>query len=210
MPDMPLPDMPLLLTLDLIGTFVFALSGGTLAVRKGLDVFGIATLSLAAALAGGLVRDALLGATPPASFQDPRYLWTALAAAAAVFFFHRGIERMDKPVMVLDALGLGLFAVAGCRKALAFGLDPLPAVLLGVLTAIGGGVVRDLLVTETPRVLREDVYALAALLGAGAAALGHMLALPAVPVGIGAAALAAIVRIVSVRRGWQAPRAPGR
>ena len=126
-----------------------------------------------------------------------------------MFFAHRAIARLAKPVMVLDALGLGLFAVSGCRKALTYGLDPLPAVILGVLTAVGGGALRDILVAEVPRVLREEVYALAALLGATLVVAGEMLGLPDLPVALAAIALTVAFRVVSVWRGWHAPRAPG-
>ncbi|MGX9355428.1 trimeric intracellular cation channel family protein [Roseobacteraceae bacterium S113] len=197
------------LLLDLAGTFAFGISGAMLAVRRGLDVFGIAVLAVAAALAGGMIRDMLLGATPVAALAQPIYLMAALAAAVVVFFAHRLLERLSQPVMLLDAMGLGLFAVAGCRKALQFGLEPLPATLVGVLTAVGGGVVRDILVTETPRVLREEVYALAALVGAGIVVVGERLALPeswVLPTGI---LVAFALRVLSVRGGWQAPKAPG-
>lgn len=201
--------LPIGLLLDLAGTFVFGISGAMLAVRRGLDVFGVAALAVAAALAGGMIRDMAIGAAPVAALAQPLYLWAALASAAVVFFAHRLLERLANPVMLLDALGLGLFAVAGCRKALQYGLDPLPALLLGVLTAVGGGVVRDILVTEVPRVLREEVYAVAALAGAAVVVLGDRLAVPetwTLPLGI---ALAFGLRVLSVRRGWQAPRAPG-
>ncbi len=206
MPELPLG---LSLWLDLAGTFVFGLSGAMLGVRKGLDAFGLVVLALAAGLAGGVLRDVALGATPPAGLADSRYLLAAMAAAATVFFAHRLIEKATKPVMMLDSLGLGLFAVAGCTKALAFGLDPLPAVLLGVVSAVGGGALRDLLVAETPRVLREEVYALAALLGASVAALGARMDWPETATAAGAVALTCLLRIVSVRRGWRAPKAPG-
>ncbi|GAA6147987.1 trimeric intracellular cation channel family protein [Pseudooceanicola nitratireducens] len=195
--------------LDLLGTFVFGLSGAMLAVRRDLDVFGIAVLAVAAALSGGMIRDMALGATPVAALGTSHTLLAAFAAALCVFFFHRLIEKLSKPVMVLDAIGLGLFAVSGARKALDFGLDPLPAVVLGVLTAVGGGAVRDLLVAETPRVLREEVYALAALLGAVIVVAGAWLGADPLAVLILGAALAAFVRILSVLRGWQAPKAPG-
>jgi uncharacterized membrane protein YeiH len=202
-------DVSLVLALDLLGVFVFGLSGAMLAVRRGLDVFGILVLALAAALAGGMMRDVLLGAAPPAAFQDSRYPLAALAAGAVVFFAHRQIDRAARPVMVMDALGLGLFAVAGCRKALDFGLDPLPALGLGVLTAVGGGALRDLLVAEVPRVLREEVYALAALAGAAVVVAGRHFALPEVAVAVAGVVLAFAVRVISVWRGWSAPRAPG-
>ena len=121
----------------------------------------------------------------------------------------RGIERLAKPVMVFDAAGLGLFAVSGCQKALSLGVAPLPAVLLGVLTAVGGGALRDLLVTEVPRVLREDIYALAALAGATVVAVGAWLGLAPAPVALLGVALTFALRVVSVWRGWRAPKAPG-
>jgi uncharacterized membrane protein YeiH len=215
MPDvtsflLAMPDVTsFLLAMDLIGVFVFGLSGGTLAVRHNLDLFGIVVLSTAAALAGGMFRDLLIGAAPPASFRDDRYLFTALGSGLVAFFFHGTINRLIKPVMVLDALGLGLFTVAGCTKALAFGLAPLPAVLLGVLTACGGGVVRDLLVAEVPRVLREEIYAVAALLGAILVVAGLKLGFPAQPVAVVGALAAFLLRVVSVLCGWSAPKAPG-
>ena len=199
----------LALWLDLIGIFVFGISGAMLAVRRGLDAFGIAVLALAASLAGGLLRDVALGATPPAALADSRYLIAALASAAFTFFLHRQIERMTRPVMVLDALGLGLFAVAGCQKALAFGLQPLPAILLGVLTAVGGGVVRDILVTETPRILREEVYALAALIGATMIWFADSQGFDPLWSAIVSVLTVFAIRVVSVWRGWRAPKAPG-
>jgi uncharacterized membrane protein YeiH len=199
----------LLLAMDLVGVFVFGLSGGTLAVRRRLDLFGVVVLSMAAALAGGVLRDLLIGATPPASFRDDRYLLVALASGLFAFFFHKPINRLGKPVLVLDALGLGLFAVAGCDRALTYGMAPFPAMLLGVLTACGGGVVRDLLITEVPRVLREEIYALAALLGAGVVVAGAALGLPSQPVAIVGALAAFALRVISVLRGWNAPQAPG-
>lgn len=200
---------PLLLAMDLTGVFIFGLTGGTLAVRRQLDIFGVIVLSMVTALAGGLLRDLMIGAVPPASLRDDRYLIAALLSGLVAFFFHPQINRLVKPVMVLDAAGLGLFAVAGCGKALTYGLTPVPAVLLGVLTACGGGVVRDVLVAEVPRVLREEIYAMAALLAAVIVIAGAELGLPRAPVAIAAALACFLLRVVSVWRGWSAPRAPG-
>ncbi|MBP1806191.1 trimeric intracellular cation channel family protein [Rubellimicrobium aerolatum] len=203
-------DMTALLQgLDLVGTFAFGLSGATLAVRHRLDLVGVLALAVAAALAGGMIRDALLGATPAAALTDGRLLLTALGAGLAGFFFHRALNRLRKPVLVLDALGLGLFAVTGCRRALDHGLDPLPSLILGVLTAVGGGAVRDVLVAEVPRVLREEIYALAALVGGLVLVAGLRLGLPEPAVALAAVAAAFVLRIVSVLRGWSAPRPPG-
>ncbi|WP_245593607.1 trimeric intracellular cation channel family protein [Azospirillum halopraeferens] len=203
-------DVPmLLLWMDLIGVFVFGLSGGTLAVRHRLDVFGVMVLSLAAALAGGVVRDVMLGSVPPATFRDDRYLWAAVTAGMVAFFFHPLVNRLGKPVMVLDALGLGLFAVAGCQKALLYGLSPLPAAVIAVITGVGGGVLRDLLVSEVPRVLREEIYASAALLAAAVVIVGDRTGLPELPVAAAAVAAAFLLRVISVLCNWSAPRAPG-
>lgn len=195
--------------LDAVGIFVFGVTGGTLAVRRRFDLFGVVVLALVTALAGGVARDLMLGATPPAALTHPHYLWSALASGLAAFFFHKAIERLGKPVMVLDALGLGLFAVAGCRKALDYGVDPSAAVLLGVVTGVGGGIVRDLLVNEAPRVLREEIYASAALLAALIVILGEHFAWPWTVTSTAGVAAAFLLRVVSYWRGWRAPRAPG-
>lgn len=193
---------------DLLGTFVFGLSGGILAIRHRLDIFGVIVLSVAAALAGGMLRDMLLGATPVVALTDDRYLLVALGAALVSFFLKPVICKLGKPVMVLDALGLGLFAVTGCRKGLEYGLDPVASVLLGVLTAVGGGLVRDLLVAEIPRVLREEIYALAAFVGATIAALGGYLAVADWLVTLIGVAAVFLLRVISVICGWSAPRSP--
>ena len=132
----------LLLVLDMVGTFAFALSGATAGVKRELDLFGVLVLSFSAATAGGIARDVLIGAIPPAALSDWRYLVTALAAGAVTFWWHPLIDRLKNPVQLFDAAGLALFAVAGAQKALAYGLDPLMAALLGMVTGIGGGIVR--------------------------------------------------------------------
>ncbi len=196
------------MALDLLGTFVFALSGAMLAVRRDLDLFGVLVLSVAAGLAGGLLRDIVLDAVPPAAFDGSYYLTAALAAGFAAFFGHKIIERLNRPVLLLDALGLGLFTITGCRKALMFGMDPLAAILLGLISAIGGGVLRDLLVAEVPRVLCGEVYALAAVVGAGLFILGTTFDLPETIVMVTAILVTFVIRVLSAWRGWQAPHAP--
>jgi uncharacterized membrane protein YeiH len=155
----------LILVLNLAGTFVFGLSGGLAAVRAQLDLFGVVVLSAVVGLAGGITRDVLIG-TPPATFRDWRYLAAAAAAGVVCFFAGRMLERAERSVMAFDALGLGLFAVTGATKALQFGLGPVQAVLLGTITGVGGGMLRDVLLREIPTVLREGLYAVPALLGA--------------------------------------------
>ncbi|HYG89520.1 MAG TPA: trimeric intracellular cation channel family protein [Azospirillum sp.] len=208
LPTLPVEPSVLLLWMDLIGIFIFGLTGGTLAVRHRLDLFGVLVLAMVCALAGGVIRDLMLGAVPPATFRDDRYLWSALASGLVAFVAHPLIEKVSRPVMVLDAAGLGIFAVAGCQKALAFGLAPLPAALLAVVTAIGGGVLRDMLINEIPRVLREEIYAVAALLAAVVVIVGAKLGLPDLPVAVAGALAAFMLRVVSVRCKWNAPRAP--
>ncbi|MEG9435372.1 TRIC cation channel family protein [Edaphobacter sp. HDX4] len=160
------PDF-LLLVVDLIGTFVFAVEGALAGINAGLDVFGLLVLSFVTALGGGTIRDLLIGAIPPNSIRDWRYAATAFSGGIAVFCFHPLIERVPAQLMVtLDAAGLALFAVAGVGKALEFGITPLLAILMGAVTGAGGGTVRDVLLAQVPGVLHSDVYAAAALAGA--------------------------------------------
>jgi uncharacterized membrane protein YeiH len=197
--------------LDLVGVFVFALSGASLAARKRFDVVGMLVLAMATGLGGGILRDVLLGDVPPVALRHQPYLAVPIVAALVVLVGHQAVERMWRPVLVFDAAGLGLFSVVGTAKALDHGLAVLPSVLLGVTTAVGGGMLRDVLAREVPSVFRADsaLYATPAALGAGATAVlwssDHLGALGAV--GIVAAVL--IVRVVAMRRDWRAPTARG-
>lgn len=200
-----LPMETLVLALDLLGTFVFALSGAVTGVRHRLDVFGVLVLSFAAGNAGGITRDLLIGAVPPAAIADWRYIVVSILAGLATFWWHPTLQRWGSPVQVVDAAGLGLFAVAGALKALAFHLNPLAALLLGTLTGIGGGMLRDVLVAEIPTVLRAEVYAVAALAGAAVAIGGELLHLPSTPVAIVGASLCFGLRLGAINRGWGLP-----
>ncbi len=193
------------LVIDLIGTAVFALSGGLLAVRRNFDIVGVLVLSVAAGLGGGMLRDVLLGDTPPAALRNEAYLLTALVAALIAFFFHPRVEQLRRSMLLLDALGLGFFAVSGTLRSLSAGLGPVPAILLGVVTGAGGGVIRDLLALEVPLVLRRDVYALAALVGA-LAFVGVDRVSTQVVAAIVGISLTFALRVLSMRFGWQAPR----
>lgn len=195
----------LLLTLDLVGTFVFALSGATAGVRRRLDLFGVLVLSYAAANAGGVARDLLIGAVPPPAISDWRYVAVSLAAGAITFFWHGPIARLRQPVLVFDSAGLALFAVAGAHKALSFGLDPVMAALLGMLTGVGGGMARDILLSEIPIVLRAELYAVAALAGAAVVVAGAMLQLPQAPTMALGALLCFGLRLAAIRYGWRLP-----
>ena len=195
----------LLLTLDLLGTLVFALSGAAAGVRHRLDVFGIGVVAFVAGNAGGLTRDVLIGAVPPAAIGDARYIGISLLAGAVMFWWGRHVTKLQAIVQLLDASGLGLFAVAGTQKALAYGVNPFVAPFLGMLTGIGGGIVRDLLINEIPVVLRSELYAVAALLAGAVVVAGALLQWPATPVAIGAAALCFVLRLAAIRRGWNLP-----
>jgi uncharacterized membrane protein YeiH len=159
-------DPTLILVLNLAGTFVFGISGGLAGVRARLDLFGVIVLAAAAALAGGITRDLLIG-VPPATFRDWRYLAAVAAAGLVCYFAGTALERIRRSVLIFDAIGLGLFCVTGATKALDFGLGPAQAILLGAITGIGGGMLRDVLLLEIPVVLRQELYAIPALLGAG-------------------------------------------
>ena len=195
--------------LDFIGTFAFAISGALVAVRHRLDLFGVLSLSFAAATAGGIVRDVMLGATPPVALADWRYLAVSMVAGLLTFYRSATVERLRHPVQLFDAVGLGLFAVIGANKALAAGLGPVAAVMLGILTGIGGGIARDLLVARVPSVLVREFYAVAALAGALIVVLGNALALPAAPVAVAGAVLCFALRLLAIRRDWRLPVAGG-
>ena len=195
----------LVLVLDLVGTFVFALSGAMAGVRHRLDVFGVLVLSFVAANAGGILRDVLIGAVPPAAIADWRYIFVSLLAGSVTFWAQGTVRRLRDAVLVFDAAGLGVFAVSGALKATAFGLNPLAAVLLGMLTGIGGGMLRDLLVAEVPVVLRAELYAVAGLAGAAVVVGGQILGLPSSPLAIVGAALCFGLRLLALRRGWALP-----
>jgi uncharacterized membrane protein YeiH len=197
----------LLVVLDLGGTFVFAISGALLAIRHRLDVFGVIVLSFAAGNAGGITRDLLIGAVPPAAVADWKYVVASAIAGLATFIWHPAADRFRNDVLWCDAVGLAFFAVAGTQKALLRGLHPAMAALLGMLTGIGGGMLRDVLVTEIPIVLRADVYAVAALAGATVVAVAHLLQISAVAATIAGGALCFALRFGAIRYGWHLPTA---
>ncbi|WP_309647826.1 trimeric intracellular cation channel family protein [Nocardioides sp.] len=198
-----------LVVLDLVGIFVFAISGALVAVRKDLDVFGVLVLAGTTGLGGGFLRDVLIDATPPAALADWRYLLVPAAAGLLAFVFHPLLGRMERMVNVFDAFGLALFCVAGATKALDHGLGPLPAALMGMLTGIGGGMLRDLLAGRVPVVFRGELYATPALAGATVAVLGTRADLPVVVVAVTGAAVCLTWRLLAMWRGWQAPMPTG-
>ncbi len=195
----------LLVAFDLVGTFVFALSGATAGVKHRLDLFGVLVLAFAAGNSGGIGRDVMIGAVPPAAVSDWRYVAVSILAGLITFYWYRIINRLSSPVLVFDAAGLALFAVSGAGKALAFHAGPVAATLLGMLTGIGGGMVRDVLVREIPTVLRTELYAVAALIGAAVEVIGRMLYLPSSGAAAAGAVLCFGIRFMAMRHGWQLP-----
>ena len=195
----------LLVAFDLSGTFVFALSGATAGVKHRLDLFGVLVLSFAAGNSGGIARDVMIGAVPPAAISDWRYVAVSILAGLITFYWYRIINRLSSPVLVFDAAGLALFAVSGAGKALALHAGPVAAMLLGMLTGIGGGMVRDVLVREIPTVLRTELYAVAALVGAAVVVIGRMLHVPSSVAAVAGAVLCFGLRFMAMRRGWQLP-----
>lgn len=197
---------PAQLALDLVGVFVFALSGGLVAVKKRLDLFGVLVLASAAALGGGILRDLLIGDVPPVGIRDWRLLTAAALGGLVTFVYHPEVERISRLVRVLDAAGLAAFAVGGSLKAvLEPSVSPIAAVLVGIITAIGGGVVRDVLAGQVPEVLRRELYAVPAALGAVIVVTFAELGSLSSPVLWGAALLVFGVRLLAVRLDLNAP-----
>jgi uncharacterized membrane protein YeiH len=198
----------LLLSLDLTGTFVFALNGALTAIQAArVDLVGVITLGVVTAIGGGVIRDLIIGAVPPASFQDWRYLAVAIGAGLVAFASGQRLDQLAGLITLLDAAGLSLFAVTGATKALAFGLGAVPAVILGGVTAVGGGTMRDVLVQRIPSVLHSEgtLYAIPALVAAGiavAASGAHVYGLPAA---LGAVAACFGIRMLAVRYHLTAP-----
>lgn len=191
--------------LDMAGTFAFAISGALVAVRRRLDLFGVLVLSFAAATAGGLLRDVFLGAHPPLALSDWRYPVITMVAGLVTFYRHRDVERLQHPVQLFDAAGLGLFAVLGTGKALAAGMGPVGAMMLGVLTGVGGGIARDVLVAQVPQVLQRELYAVAALAGSAVMVAGPMLGASPTTTAVCGALLCFVLRWLAIERGWRLP-----
>jgi uncharacterized membrane protein YeiH len=204
------PSSPtLLLVLDLAGTFVFALDGGLTALRATrLDIVGVVTLAMITALGGGILRDLVIGAVPPATFDDWRYLTVASAGGLVAFVLAGLPDRLNLPINLLDAAGLSLFAVTGASKALDFGLGPGQAIILGAVTAVGGGTVRDVLIGRIPAVLHSGLYAIPALIGAAITVAAGRLGLYGLVAALVAATVCFLVRLLGIVFGLDAPRPP--
>lgn len=193
--------------LNLIGIFAFSLSGALMAVRKDMDIVGMVVLASLTALGGGVVRDVLIGDTPPAALRNTWWLALPLIASIVTFFFHHWIARLHRAIQVFDAVGLGVFCAAATGKAAAFGIGPYAAVMLGVITGIGGGILRDVLAGEIPSVLRRDtkLYAVTAVAGCIVVSLAHVAGQDGVWVQALAAAAICALRLLALWRRWGAP-----
>lgn len=201
----------IILGLDLLGVFAFALGGALTGIRATrLDIVGVMVLAVATSLGGGIIRDVLLGQTP-ATFQDWRYLITALVGGTLAFFLSQWLNHLSTPILLFDAAGLSLFAVIGATKALEHGFGPLQAVLLGTITGVGGGTVRDVLLNRVPTVLSANsrLYAIPAMLGASTVVVGELFGTGPVWVAVIGALLCFAVRVLSLRYRWNAPSPPG-
>ena len=192
-------------SLDGAGTFVFALSGAVVGIRKRFDIFGVLFLSWVVGVMGGITRDVLIGAVPPATIADWHDFAIAIAGGLLVFFAFPAEELLSRPVLVLDALGLGLFAVTGAEKAISFGINPVMAAVLGMISGIGGGMTRDVLAREIPFVLREDIYAIAALAAGAVVSIGYVLGLPPLGPMLLGAGVCMSLRMMAIFFGWRAP-----
>ncbi|HZD78073.1 MAG TPA: trimeric intracellular cation channel family protein [Acidobacteriaceae bacterium] len=197
----------LLSVFDLVGTLVFALEGAMAAIRGDLDILGVLVLAFVTAVGGGILRDLLIGAVPPAAIRDWRYIGIAIVGAtgaAVLFYWERTFP--DQVLLTLDAAGLSLFAVAGAEKALNYQMHPLLAVVMGGITGVGGGTMRDLLLAKVPGVLHKDVYASAALLGGAVMVLALKAKAPRAVAMFGGFGACFLLRMVSVLRHWNLPR----
>lgn len=200
---------PLLFALDLAGTFMFALNGAMTGLKAAkLDIVGVLALGMITAVGGGILRDILIGALPPATFRSWPYLAVAAGGALIAFFLSRQLGRYALPIDLLDAAGLSLFCVTGATKPLGYGLGAAPAVILGAVTAVGGGTIRDVLVRRVPTVLTSGLYAIPALAGAAIAVAAVRGGVYGVPAALGAAAACFLIRLAGLRYHLNAPVAP--
>jgi uncharacterized membrane protein YeiH len=196
--------------LDGLGTLAFALSGGLLGVRKGFDLFGVLFLSFVVSVAGGMMRDVLIGAVPPAAVTDIHYFLIAVGGGLLTFIWYPGVASRQREISLLDAVGLALFAVVGTQKAMEHGIHPVMAALMGMLSGIGGGMTRDVLAGETPSVLRSELYAVAALAAGAIVAVGCSIGAPPVATLLLGAGVCFFLRLMAIYRGWRAPVARDR
>lgn len=195
-----------MVALELVAIFVFGVSGALTAVRLRLDIVGVIVLATVTGIGGGIIRDVLIGAVPPATLRDWRYILAPSLGGLATFYLHPGLDRVKRPMLVFDAVGLGLYSVVGAFKASQHGLGPMPSAVMGLITGVGGGVLRDVLSGQTPLLFKTgELYAIPALLGSSLAMVGQHVGLPRLLVIVIAAGTTITLRLLAVRRGWTAP-----
>ncbi len=199
-------EIPLLYILDLIGTAAFAASGAWLGVRRHMDLFGVLVLGMVTAVGGGTLRDLLLGDTPTFSLQNETYLYVAIVASLIVFLNRKRFNLVEKPLLYLDAVGLGLFVVIGTTKALDFKLGYLGAVLMGVMTGTAGGVMRDVLANQIPLILRREIYASACLAGGVLLVVLESFDVARPIAALLAAASVITIRLLAISYNWSLPK----
>lgn len=199
--------MTLLYSLDLLGTAAFAASGALAGIRRGMDLFGVLVLGMVTATGGGTLRDLLLGDTPPFIFKDETYFYLSIIVSLAVFVFHSQMDSLRHPLLYLDALGLGTFVVIGTGKAFEYQLGFVGSVMMGVITATAGGMMRDILSSQVPLVLQKEIYASACILGGALLYLFHWILLPAKAALILSAFAVTALRICAIHFNWSLPKA---
>lgn len=196
--------------LDLIGTFVFAISGAVAARQRRLDLFGIVSVAFMVACGGGIVRDVCIGAVPPAGLSNWRYLGVTVLAVLITLAAYPKVRHMHQPVLFFDALGLGVFAVAGAQKSLLYGHNTEVAIIMGMVSAVGGGVMRDIVLSRVPAILQHEIYASAALLGAAVQVGFYQAGWLAWWTPWAAMLICLVIRLASLYYGWQLPVFTGR
>lgn len=198
----------LILMADLAGTFVFALEGALIAIQNNFDFLGVMVLAFTAALGGGVIRDILIGAHPPNAIRDWRYATVAFVAGTLAFLLYAPLLLFPNPILItLDAAGLSLFAVSGTEKSIAYKIHPFIAVLMGTLTGVGGGILRDIFLAQVPAIFRTDIYATAALAGASVMVIGQSFGMPRRIMAITGGLMCFSLRLIAVWQNWHLPTA---
>jgi uncharacterized membrane protein YeiH len=196
---------PWIYAIDLIGTFVFAISGALAASEKRFDIFGAGILALVTAVGGGTLRDVLIGSTPVGWMLDLNYLIVIVAAVVISYFGKTYILRLRRTLFLFDTIGIALFTLLGLQKTLALGLSPVIAISMGVVSAVFGGVLRDVLSNEEPLIFRKEIYATACLAGAILFVGLQALEVPPLVSTGGAIAVIITIRTLAVLRSWSLP-----
>ncbi|NOY86617.1 MAG: trimeric intracellular cation channel family protein [Deltaproteobacteria bacterium] len=197
--------MSVLYFLDLLGTAAFAASGALAGVQRKMDLLGVVVLALVTAVGGGTIRDLLLGAVPPFCFKDENYLYLSIVVALLIFYFHHSLDFVHRPLLYFDALGLGTFLVIGTGKALKYDAGFLVAVMMGVMTATAGGVVRDVLSDQVPFILQKEIYATACVFGGILYYILYRFGVNESLTAVISALVVVVIRVIAIHRHWSLP-----